>query len=115
MTTEAIHAPPLREWNGKHSRIVVAVLAAIVLVATIGVWAWTKDAERRALLRMAPDERAVLYRETRASTESLCKRAEVDSTFRTRCLDSAQFLLVFPECDDACHAFARQFTAQPSR
>ena len=115
MAPHAIRTPALREWSFRRRHLLVTILAGVALASGIALWVWTKGAERRALLRMPPTERAVLYQSTRATTESLCRRAETDSALRGRCFDSAELVREFPECDESCRSTMRQFTAQPAR
>jgi hypothetical protein len=93
---------------------VLAVLLAFVVVAVVtAVWMfWNRDGESRALERMSPETRAELYRETLTATRTLCDVARTDESLRERCSSSAEFLLAFPECDDACHTFASPLTTE---
>lgn len=87
-------------------RLFVA-LAFVVAAIVVALWmSWNHGSESRALERMSPDTRVQLYRETLAATRTLCEAARTDDTLRDRCSSSAEFLLDFPECDDACHTFA---------
>src|SRR5262249_41948801 len=111
----APHAPPYRELTRQPSRgrgrpssqywklvllvIAVAIVGLVALVRSMG-------AERRALLRIPAHDREVLYQDTFRSTESLCTRARTDAELQDRCVDAANFLLAFPECDEACRSLA---------
>jgi hypothetical protein len=97
-------------WKGLLVALVVALLGAIVASRLLG-----EAAETRALLRMRPEERKVLYEQTLRSTESLCAQAGTDEALRDRCIDSSQFLLAFPECDDACRNLAQAHRHGPTR
>jgi cytochrome b pre-mRNA-processing protein 3 len=76
-------------WGG-----LLVILLLIVLVRSL-------TAEQRAIENMEPQARAALYRETWQGFESLCQE-QVDAALASRCRQQAQFLLQFPECDEAC-------------
>lgn len=79
------------------------LLALSVLIA-IGVWIWFQGSEQRAIRNLPADERAALYRRTRANVETVC--ASQDLALEEYCRDQARLLLEFPECDDACREMA---------
>ena len=99
-----------RRWRGA-----LVVLALMVLGAVVALQWGGAAAERRALERMPPVERAALYEKTLRGAESLCAQAGTDDALRDRCADSASFLLLFPECDNACRALARAHRRGPTR
>ena len=90
-----------QHWKGLIVALVLALFGAFLASRLLGV-----GRETSALLRMPSDQRKVLYDQTLRSTQSLCAQAETDGARVDRCVDSAQFLLAFPECDDACRTFA---------
>lgn len=105
----------MRLFAGRRWRGVLLVLALMIL-GTLVVLRWGGPAaEKRALERMPPAERAALYEKTLRGAESLCAQAGADDALRDRCADSASFLLLFPECDDACRALARTHRREPTR
>jgi hypothetical protein len=89
--------------------VIVAVGVAILL------WSGGLTGERRAIVRMDPVERRALYDETHRNAVALCSQARSEDALRDRCVESASFLLEFPECDEACHAFARAHERGPTR
>jgi hypothetical protein len=115
MTSLAARKPAFDGWWVHHRRFTLITLAALLIVAMTAFWAWNRNAERRALARMPPDQRAALFEQTRVTTTALCDRAAVDGALRDRCIASAEFMSAFPECDDACQTYVKQFTAQPAR
>jgi len=94
-------------------------IAVALLVALLGVTVVFGPGglagERRALLRMQPEERRALFDETRRNADALCTQAQTEAALRDRCVDTASFLRVFPECDEACQAFARAHQRGPTR
>jgi hypothetical protein len=98
----------------RRTRLVLAALG-LTLTAAMAWWGWNQSAEHRALVDMPAAERRMLYQETRRSTETLCADARSDSALEQRCQESAGFLLLFPECDGECQAFARSLVRQPAR
>ncbi len=86
--------------------LVGLVIVGVVAVALARHWEAGK-AEQRAVATIPETERGALYEELLQSTEMLCARARVDDGLFDRCADSANFLLTFPECDDACRNLAR--------
>jgi hypothetical protein len=119
----ALESSPRREAAKRKdlsfaSRHGVGLLVALVvglLAAAVLLWAGGLVGERRALLRMNPEERRGLYDETRRNAEAICSRAGTEPALRDRCIDSASFLLAFPECDEACQTFARAHGREPTR
>jgi len=92
----------------KQRRWLLAV-ATFVATAFVVLWIWTGKGEPGALRRMPPDDRAKLYQETLTATRTLCEAARTDDALRDRCASWAEFLVDFPECDDACRAFATAY------
>jgi hypothetical protein len=91
--------------------LALVVLAIIGVVTAVLLWSASRpSAEARALERMTPADRAVLYERTYAATRTLCEEARTNAGLRDRCAASAEFVLAFPECDDACHAVATPST-----
>ena len=90
----------------KRRRWLVGVTAFVCGLLVVLLWIWRSPSEPGALRRMAPDDRARLYQETYAATRTLCDAARNDDGLRDRCASWAEFLLDFPECDDACREFA---------
>jgi len=90
---------------------VVGVLAAVVLAMVLAVRA---GGEERALQRLPPAERAALYHRTLDNLTTVC-RADGKRELRDLCRGQAQLALLFPECDVACQATAREQLRTPTR
>lgn len=95
---------------------IIGLTLFIAALALVVVW-WSAgaEAERRALLRMRPEDRRALYQETTRNADAVCAQAHAERALRDRCIDAAAFLRLFPECDDACMAFARSHQQGPTR
>jgi hypothetical protein len=108
---------PIRPKGGArhHWRGFLAGLAFALLVAVALMWQGGQTAERNALLRMTPEDRRVLFEESRRHAEAVCGRADADTGLVERCADAATFLLAFPECDQACESFVRARRHGPTR
>jgi hypothetical protein len=87
----------------------LVMAAAFVALAIVVVWLWRGKGEAGAVRRMPPDERAQLFQETYAATRTVCEAARTDDALDERCASWADFLLDFPECDEACRAFAKPY------
>ncbi len=94
---------------------VLVTAGALVLGIIIALWGQGEGAERRALARMDPATRRDLYARTLHNAEVLCEQAHADEALRDRCVESVDFLQLFPECDDKCQALTGRFKRQPSR
>ena len=92
----------------KRRRLLFGVVA-FAAGAFVVLWIWGGKGDSSALRRLPPDNRAQLYQQTLAATRTLCDAARTDDALADRCASWAEFLLEFPECDDACRAFATPF------
>jgi hypothetical protein len=78
----------------------MAVAAAALLVAGIAVGQWNRVTSLR---HVPPSIRAVEYRRALQDAEETCARPEsATGMLRQHCVDQAQFLILFPECDARC-------------
>jgi hypothetical protein len=87
-----------RKWALGAAVVTLGALAAVV-------WFGERADERRALLRMDPDDRRALYEKSFRNAEALCEQAKKDTALLDRCEDAAAFLRIFPECDETCRVF----------
>jgi hypothetical protein len=106
---------PASSFAARHKKGLLVTLAIALLGFTLLLLPGGLAGERRALLRMDPQERRVLYDETRRNAEAICSQSETVRALRDRCVDSASFLLAFPECDEECQVFAHAHQLQPTR
>ncbi|WP_147444990.1 hypothetical protein [Corallococcus sp. CA053C] len=82
-------------WRELPGWLLLWTLAAVALVSTCS--------DRHGVQGLTPTDRAALFQQTWDSFHSLCEEKEA-SGFTRRCREQARFLLLFPECDDACRA-----------
>lgn len=83
-----------------------------LLIGLIGLWLWQARAERRAVLRMKPDDRMKAYQAALASFRHLCESPA--EPLIARCEDQARFLRGFPECDARCEELTGRFLSRVS-
>ncbi|RKG96673.1 hypothetical protein [Corallococcus carmarthensis] len=102
-------APPPSIWLRKGTWL------ALVFVAMVGVFIWLQGGENRALSAMSPSQREALFSETRDEFRLLCLVDGGASRWPKKCARQADFLVRFPECDDACRREVEPFLPRPSR
>jgi len=96
--------PAPRERRAR--RATLALLALTLGVPAIGKLVSLRE-DTRAVGRLAPSERALLYRHAIEEVEAACLQPGADQgTLRRHCVEQAQFVLLFPECDDTCRRAA---------
>lgn len=86
---------------GRGLRLVV--MGAVALGA-LGVWVWVHGSEEGALLAMSPAQRTVLFQEAWEDQRTRCLGGEGPRDTESRCRQRAEYLLRFPQCDEACRA-----------
>jgi hypothetical protein len=93
------------------------VATAIALTAATVVLLHRREyqAEHDAVVRMAPENRRAMFDDTRKSAELICAQARAEAGLADRCIETTQFLLAFPECDEACVAFVRLHEREATR
>lgn len=106
----APRVPPLRPAVAR-ALWILAPLAAVVVFALVLLRATTED---RALTRLPPAERAAVYQRTLDNLRTVCA-GERARELRDFCRGQAQLVLLFPECDAACEATAREQLRTPTR
>ncbi|MCY1017974.1 hypothetical protein [Pyxidicoccus sp. MSG2] len=97
-------------------RVRQVVVLSVVLLVLGAVWLYLQGGENRALNAMSPAQRAALFQETRDSIRLMClSDAGVKKAFQGRCAKQADFLVRFPECDEACKQEVAPMLPQPTR
>jgi cytochrome b pre-mRNA-processing protein 3 len=81
----------------------VLVIGGVLLVS-VGVWMWVHGSEGGALRAMSPAQREAFYQETWAAQRAKCLTDAGPTEPASRCRQRAQYLLQFPQCDEACRA-----------
>ncbi len=89
--------------------------AALIVLFLLGAWVWTHGAERRAVRNLPLDERGALYQTTLGTLRGPCGAAHPSDGLDAFCRKQAEFILEFPECDDACMTLARARLSSPSK
>jgi cytochrome b pre-mRNA-processing protein 3 len=90
-----------------------AVLGAIAL-GSLGVWLWVHSSEGGAIRAMSPAQQAALYAETWKDQRVKCLAAEGRIDTEARCRQRAEYLLLFPQCDEACRAELAPLLPRPT-
>ena len=88
------------------SRLGWAVAGLATVAALGGAWAHATG-EERGIRRLPPPERAALYQRTLDTLRSVCAGGRRND-LRALCRGQAELALLFPECDGACRATARE-------
>jgi len=101
-------------WRSSKHEPYVAAGTLLTLVALVALWIWQVQSPSRALQEMRPNERRALYERTLATVRGSCL-GPTGSELSQYCVDQAEFLGRFPECDDACAAIARRLAAPATR
>jgi len=63
---------------------------------------------------MPASERGVLFQQTMQTLRGTCVNA-TGPTVKEYCRNQAEFVGLFPECDDPCRALVLRFTSSPTR
>jgi hypothetical protein len=90
------------------------ILAATAALVIFAIALLRSTSEERALTRLPPVERAAVYQRTLDNLRSTCA-GERARELRDFCRGQAQLALLFPECDAACQATAREELRAPTR
>jgi phosphate/sulfate permease len=94
---------------------VVAAAIALAIAIAFLVAMRRPTAEQRALSRMAPDERRAVYERAMENLKVLCGRGPRTDALERECTTQIEFLLQFPECDDACRSIAQMHQPLPKK
>lgn len=89
-------------------------LAAIAGLGLLVLLLLRATAEERALARLPRAERGALYQRTLDNVRTTCA-GERGRELRELCRGQAELVLLFPECDGACQATARELLRTPTR
>lgn len=99
-----------------HKLIAAAALGFVGVVVVMMLWMTGDRGESRTIQAMPADDRALLFDRSYAAARAICDQTRDKDAFRARCAGMSEFVLEFPECDDACRAFASQYAPrEPSR
>lgn len=87
------------------------ILPTLLAVGVAALWIWTAGETPRALRALPDVQRRPLYERTLQNFQTLCGRYGP----ARECQQQADFLLDFPECDDACRRAVSFWLQQPAR
>jgi hypothetical protein len=104
MTEQLSRMVPIRRWLA--GGVGVAALAALFI--------YQQTEPGREVRNMPGSERRALYQRTVETLKSTCATV-TGPTLKEYCRDQAEFLALFPECEDSCRARVLQLTSSPSR
>jgi hypothetical protein len=107
----AAPAPPGGTPAPRRTHWAIGGLVAAAAIALIVVHG---GSESRAMGSLAPVERAALFHRTMDTLTGVCA-GEGRHQIRGLCREQAQLALLFPECDAACQATAREQLRTPTR
>lgn len=94
-------------WRRARIGLPGAVIA-LVAIGLIVLWVWNQGAERRAISRLPPSDRANLYRHDLESLRALCGEGPRTDALDRECRERAEFIVQFPECDQSCQELAER-------
>ncbi len=77
------------------------VLGLVAVVCGVA-WLWVHSSTQSAILAMSPQQREAFYKEAWADQRTHCLGGDGPAEPKSSCLKRAQFLLLFPQCDEAC-------------
>jgi cytochrome b pre-mRNA-processing protein 3 len=101
---EAGIAPPApHRWR---SRLipVLAVLAVVLFGLFIAI---TQSRKQETVRDLPPPARAQIFRQSLTEVRSICLESyAARGALHDHCIEEAQFVLLFPECDPGCRATA---------
>lgn len=84
----------------------VAILVGLALIGFLFVWNRGNRSESDAIRSLSDEERGALYRRTLETLQTVCAEPVGRDGLSRRCRDEADFIVKFPECDEACKAIA---------
>ena len=84
--------------------LIRVVVVGVVAVACLGVWVWVQNTKGGAVLALAPAQREALFKETWKAQRMRCSKVGEQVDTSEQCRQRAEFLLLFPQCDEACRA-----------
>jgi len=93
--------------KGRTQRVLAVIAFALAAAVVMALLSWHQGDERRALAALPAGERAAIYAMDLESFQSLCGRARRPDALERACREKAEFMLLFPECDQACGQLAR--------
>jgi cytochrome b pre-mRNA-processing protein 3 len=83
-----------------------AAVVGAVAVASLGIWLYVHSSKGGAVMAMSPVQREAFFKEAWKAQRMYCtKNAEAEQADTPeQCRQRAEYLLLFPQCDEACRA-----------
>ena len=100
------------ERSRKIAWVVVLCALGVVLLA---LWQTGRTSEPRAIRQLSVEARHALYDRTLGTLRSSCDSNTRPAGLARHCREQAEFIVQFPECDDACRALASPHLERPTR
>jgi cytochrome b pre-mRNA-processing protein 3 len=99
---------PRKPW------LIRAAVVGFVALGCLGVWLWVHNSEGGALRALSPAQREALFKESWKDYRMKCPTHAERVDTPERCRQRAEFLMLFPQCDQACQtALAPALTGAP--
>ena len=86
----------------QQSKLVRVLLIGAIGLVGLGVWLWVQGSEGGGLRAMSPAQREAFYQEAWAEQRARCLEVDGPRDPEPRCRKRAEYLLQFPQCDEAC-------------
>jgi hypothetical protein len=102
--TRAPASAPARSWSG----VVAALVVLLTIAAVGGLGLYFETRARRDVAALSPVERAAIFTRAHDDLVRTCGLPDAaEGALRDHCVEAAKFVLLFPECKDACVDAAR--------
>ncbi|MBN1205910.1 MAG: hypothetical protein JXB05_13420 [Myxococcaceae bacterium] len=90
--------PPRGPWRRR--AVILAAFGAVMLA----MWLWVNSSGEGAIRAMSPAQQEAFYGEAWADQRAKCLGDAGPREPESQCRKRAEFLLRFPQCDEACRA-----------
>ncbi len=101
---EAVISPSAPQRWRSHLIPLVAVLGLMVFGLVIAV---TQNRKQETVRDLPSQPRTQIFRQSLTELRSICLESyAIRGALRDHCVEEAQFVLLFPECDHGCRATA---------
>jgi cytochrome b pre-mRNA-processing protein 3 len=110
-------ATPTHPTARRRSREIGAALAIVgAVLAALLLWRSNQVEERQAIEQLAERDRRALYERTlRTLSSPSCDPEKQPAGLEPFCREQAEFIVQFPECDEACRTLARPHRSKPTK
>lgn len=91
-----LEPPPRSPWLRR------GLVLGIIAVVCVGAWVWVHGSEGGGIRAMSRAQQEAFYKEAWADQRRHCLGGDGPAEPASRCRKRAEFLLNFPQCDEAC-------------